>query len=298
MKFGIKCKVDSTTEIGKEPVQVTVDGMDFILVPSEDGLLSELTVIVRIDNPDGFIACIGPSGEFAVDYDKQIYDKLVDMVQYIEGSLSFVEVKKIYWEEPELVYIPESEEDKKKINTTDISVHRQYPEPPRKKLSAGSFKEIVQQKSKDESFTIVKLFHREGVKEFHVSRYIQAYYNFYFVLEDLYAQGKTNNNQIREKLQSNQTFRAIMQDVLDTAIKPHQNHHQNIQNFLREEGLTFDIDGFIGLIVQVRGNLHHYSGKSTKKKGTPLNQRDFVSMAYLLMGLSVKSIIHAQYGNT
>ena len=82
------------------------------------------------------------------------------------------------------VYIPESEEEEKKFNVTDITVHHHYPEPQRTKLTADVFKEIIQQKSKDESLKVVKLFHREGVREFHSLRYIQAYYNFYFVLED------------------------------------------------------------------------------------------------------------------
>ncbi len=194
------------------------------------------------------------------------------------------------------VYIPESEEEEKKFNVTDITVHHHYPEPQRTKLTADVFKEIIQQKSKDESLKVVKLFHREGVREFHSLRYIQAYYNFYFVLEDLYAQGKTNKNQVTEKFKSNQTLRAIIQHALNTVIKPLENHLQSIHNFLREENLTFDIDGIIELIVQVRGNLHHYSGRSTKRIGTPLNQREFESVAYLLMSISVQSIIQAQYG--
>lgn len=56
MKIGMRCRVDSNTEIGKEPIQVTVVGMDFNLVPSEDGLLSELAVVVGIDTEKGFIS--------------------------------------------------------------------------------------------------------------------------------------------------------------------------------------------------------------------------------------------------
>jgi len=141
----------------------------------------------------------------------------------------------------------------------------------------------------------VKLFERDGMNEFHSLRYIQAYYNFYFVLEDLYGEGKTQNKDVEQKFKSNQVLRSIIQDVLDNVIKRNVNHLQNIQNFLREENKSFDIDGIIELIVRVRGNLHHYSGKSTKRKGTPLNQGDFESMAYLLMGISVKSINQAMY---
>jgi hypothetical protein len=97
MKFGIKCKVDSTTEIGKEPVQVTLDGRDFTLVPSEEGLLSELEVIVGIENDEAFISQVAPSKEsdkapwaVTVDFDRQIFDSLIEMAQYLEGVLSLL----------------------------------------------------------------------------------------------------------------------------------------------------------------------------------------------------------------
>jgi hypothetical protein len=294
----MKCKVDSTTEIGKEPLQVTVDGTEFTLVPSEDGLLSELTVIVGLDNTNGFISHVEPGGAVTVDYDKQISDKLIDMIQYLEASLSFrYGVKKISWEERETFFIPESEEEQKKLDVMSYSLRHYYPEQQRIKLTADTFKEIIQRKSKDESLKIVMLFHREGIREFHVSRYIQAYYNFYFILEDMYAQGKTNRTQITNNFKSNQTLRTIIQEVLDTAIKPYGNHLQSIQNFLHEEHLTFSIDGIIELIVQVRGNLHHYSGKSTKKIGTPLNQSHFETMAFLLMITTTRCITEEQFSN-
>jgi hypothetical protein len=296
MKIGMKCKVDSTTEIGKEPIQVTVDGTDFILVPSEDGLLKELSVIVGLANENGFISNISPSREITVDYDKQISDKLIDMIQYIDASLSFLfGVIKIYWEERETSFIAESEEEQRNLDVMSYSLRQHYPEQQRIRLTADVFKDIIQRKSKDDPLKIVMLFHREGIREFHSLRYIQAFYNFYFILEDLYGEGKTQNREIEQKFKANQTLRIVIQDVLDTVIKPIGNHLQNIQNFLREENKSFDVDGIIELIVRVRGQLHHYSRKSTKRKGTPLNQKDFESMAYLLMGLTVKCIIEEQF---
>lgn len=292
----MKCSVDSTTEIGNEPIQVTVDGADFTLVPSEDGLLQELTVIVRLENEEGFISNISPARAITINYDTQLSAKLIDMLQYLEASLSFhYGVKKISWEDRETFFIPESEEEQRKLDVMSYRVGFRYPEQQRIRLTAANFKDIIQRKSKDESLKIVMLFHREGIREFHSLRYIQAYYNFYFILEDFYAHGKTNRTQVTNNFKSYQTLRTIIQEVLDTAIKPYPHHLQNIQNFLQEENLTFSIDGIIELIVQVRGNLHHYSRKSTKRKGTPLNQSDFVSMALLLMILTIRCIAEEQF---
>lgn len=304
MKFGIKCRVDSNTEIGKEPVQVTVDGMDFNLMPSDEGLLSELSVIVGVDNEKNFISTLTPSNEpekatwaLTVDVDQKLFDDLIDMVQYLEASLSFLlGVKKIYWEEPEHFFIPESEEESRRIDVTSFEVHKHYPPDQNVQLSAADFKTIVQQKSNQEHLKMIKLFHREGMREFSSFRYIHAYYNFYFVLEDLYGEGKTQNRDIEQKFKSSQVFRDIVQGLINDLVKGNlQNHLKSIQDFLREEKKSFDIDGIIELLVRVRGNLHHYSGKSTKRIGTPLNHFDFESMAYLLMGISLKSIIQAMF---
>jgi hypothetical protein len=302
MKFGIKCRVDSNTDIGKEPIQITIDGIDFNLVPTEEGLLSELTAVVGVDNDKDFTSQVTPSNEpekaqwaVTVDFDRQIFDGLIEMVQYLEGALSFlIGVKKIYWDETETIFIPENEEESKKYNLTKFSVTRKYPEG-RSRLTVGEFKAIVLNKNELEPFTIIKLFHRDGMLEFASIRYIQAFYNFYFVLEDLYAKGKTSTTEVEKRFKSSPVLRGIIQDVLDNHIKMQGNHLQNIQNFLTEENKDFSIDGIIELIVQVRGNLHHYSGKSTKRKGTPINQRDFESMAFLLMGISLFSIVHASF---
>jgi len=300
MKFGLKCRVDSLTEIGKVPVQVTIDGIDFTLEPSKEGLLNGLTVIAKIEPGKKFVSQIAPSpypdvaGVLTVDVDQQFIESLKSLIEYIESILSFqFEVKKIYLEEAERFFVPENEEEMGKIDVMSFSLQkRPYPEQTRR-LTLDDFKDILQGRSKYQPFKVACLFHREGIREFSSFRYIQAFYNFYFVLEDLYGQGKTNNNQIGEKFKSNQTLRAIVQRMLDTFIKGE--HLTNIQNFLAEEKIPFGVDGILELVVQVRGNLHHYSGKSTKRKGTPLNQGDFESIAFLLMGLSQFSLTEVMF---
>jgi len=300
MKYGIKCRVDSNTVIGKEPVQITVNNIDFTLEPSEDGLLTGLTAIIPIEQGQDFVSQIAPSNfpgiawTVTVDSNQQVHDELHALIQYIESMLSFhFETKKIYLEEAERFFVPENEEEGMKIDVMSYSLRKQpYPEQTRK-LTVGDFKEIIQQRSKYEPLKVLKMFHREGLREFGSFRYIQAFYNFYFVLEDLYLQGKTSKNEVIKRFKVSQTFTKIVQKLIDTSIKGH--HFKNIQDFLMEEALNFDVDGIIELIVDMRGNLHHYSGKSTKRKGTPLNQGDFESMAYLLLGLSEFSIVEATF---
>ena len=57
--------------------------------------------------------------------------------------------------------------------------------------------------------------------------------------------------------------------------------------FLHEERKPFTVDGVIELIVQIRGNLAHFSQKSTKRKGHAFNQFDFRGVAYLLQAVCI-----------
>ncbi|POZ87766.1 MULTISPECIES: hypothetical protein [Petrotoga] len=133
-------------------------------------------------------------------------------------------------------------------------------------------------------------FYQEGRNEFELKRYINAYYNFYFYLEDLYGNGKTKNYQIRrEFLKSNQLKEAVSKTIEEFKNGPSKKHYKNLKSFLKLESCSYDIEGVISLIVKVRGNLHHFSQKSSKKLGHPFNQKDFETMAFLLMSICVKT---------
>jgi hypothetical protein len=299
MKLEFKCKVESKTYIGSSVLETTIADKDFILIPDEKSLLKEIIIRVKIKNPNDIISKISPSNIPGVNHDltikvgEEIDNEITELLQYLEASLSFLgNLKKIYWEEPKLIFIPENDEDKINVNVMSFAVHKKYPDV-EKILTMDAFRNIVSDKKKYEFLTIVKSFFREGLREFESFRYINAFYNFYFVIEDLYGKGKTKNYEIEEEFKKNKTFREFIEWMITKQISGR--HKVNIEKFISEEHKSYDIDGLIELIVKVRGNLHHFSSKSSKRKGTPLNNKDFESMAFLLLGLSNRSILQKIY---
>lgn len=298
MKLEFKCKVESKTYIGNSELKTTLEDKDFTLIPDEKGLLKEIIVSTKIKKSDSVVSKISPSTipgvkhDLRIQIDDKVDNEITELLQYLEADLSFsANLKKIYWEDPELNFIPENDEDRKNVNVLSFSRNREYPDKS-KILTLDGFKKIVANKEKYEFLTIVKSFFREGLREYHSFRYINAFYNFYFVIEDLYGKGKTRNYAIEEEFKKNKTFR----EFIDWMIKSLSGRHKaNIMKFLLEENKSYDIDGLIEIIVKIRGNLHHFSSKSSKHKGTQLNQRDFESIAYLLLGLSVRSILQKIY---
>ena len=129
------------------------------------------------------------------------------------------------------------------------------------------------------------------MNEFNSRRYINAFYNFYFVLEDIYGEGKTRNKDIAKTFRESTDFIEITEWMLKGFLKKDNRHNSNIQRFCDEEKVTYDVGGLIDLLQKIRGNLHHYSSKSSKHLGTPFTHEEFESIAFLTMGLALQTIL-------
>ena len=82
-----------------------------------------------------------------------------------------------------------------------------------------------------------------------------------------------------------------MEWVLKDILGKYQRHKTNVQRFCNEEGVAYDVDGLTDLLQKIRGNLHHYSSKSSKHLGTPFTHEEFESIAFLTMSLALQTIL-------
>lgn len=221
------------------------------------------------------------------------HDDIIELAKHIESLGSFwFSIRKINWEEPEIIFIPENEEEKRIIEKRGVNNFKSFQKyrPSLIEMNPRVLKEVIENQEMYEHLVIPLSFYREGRNEYIQKRYINAFYNFYFFLEDLYGNGKTKNKQIREEfLKSRHLTYAVKQTIREFKEGPRKNHIENLKKFLKLENCSLDLEGVIFLIVKVRGNLHHFSQKSSKKMGHPFNQKDFETMAFLLMSLCLKS---------
>ena len=63
----------------------------------------------------------------------------------------------------------------------------------------------------------------------------------------------------------------------------YQRQYSKIQNRLKNENLSFEVDGVTELLVKFRGYLHHYFSPSSKPKPSPFTQEIFEDIALLAM---------------
>jgi hypothetical protein len=266
-------------------------------------IINELCIQRKVSNYESYLPKFIPgSKELHINptFDfphNPYYQEIIELLQHIESLGSFwMEVKRIYWNNLKVSWIPENEEEAKKIKIHDVEYNEGHNIPP-KMFNPKTLIELVKLKDKYTHLVIPMAFFREGMNEYQSQHYINAFHNFYYYLEDLYGGGKTKNRQVVDNFKKSSHFTNAVEKTIKDLTKPSgRKHMENLKRFLSMESCSLSVDGIISLIVKVRGNLHHFSQKSSKKTGHPFNQKDFHVMAYLLMSICIFTFCHLTTG--
>ena len=296
MKYSLGYPADSLVRI-TGVYNFKLGDKEYSIIPNEQGFISHFRIVKKIQNPEEFYSKISPGkGDIKLTINiksgKGVVDELKSDFQYLESSIAFMgSFTKIHWENPIQKWIPETEEEKAKLKIlrfehSKLGYKRSLPI-----FYINDFKEMILDKPKYDSLTVLQAFYNDGKNFYDEFKYINAFYNFYYVIEDIYGDGNTKNRLIKKSFKASKELRENIKWVIDTQIKPNKKHNKNITNFLKDMNLTDDIDDIIDFIVDTRGRLHHFSRKSTLKIGTPFNQSDYESLAFLAMGIALRAIL-------
>lgn len=296
MKYSLECRVDSKIFM-ERGLKIVRGKKEYIFTPNNDGMLAFIKIITQVDNPERFYSKIEDGDEkvklhIAIERDATLYDELESDFQYIESALAFIgKLQRIHWSDPKQEWIPETDEEKSKLKVFSAHFTRKPSEIPTR-LKDECFVDVLRQKDRFDCLTTLKSFYRKGKNSFDQALYIDAFYNFYFIIEDLFGEGKTKNKQIEESFKTSTELKRIIKWIMDTFINTNEKHHKSISNILREKNLQNTPEGIIKLLIRMRGQLHHYTSKSSLKQPTPFVQMDFESLAFLVMGIATESILN------
>jgi len=270
---------------------------EYSIIPNEQGFISHFKIVKKIQNPEEFYSEISPGkGDskltISIKSGIGVVDELKSDFQYLESSIAFMgSFTKIRWENPIQEWIPETEEEKSKLKIIKFEHKKIGCLKSISILPEKDFKEMILDKLKYDSLTILQAFYNDGKNFYDDFKYINAFYNFYFVIEDIYGGNNTLNRLIKKSFKNSTDMRNNIKWVMDTQIKPHKKHNNNITNFLKDMNLTYTVDDIIDFLVDTRGRLHHFSSKSTLKIGTPFNQSDYESVAFLASGIALRAVL-------
>ncbi len=294
MKWSLDCKVKSKIKIAHE-IKFNHNDKEYVFYPNSNGFLEGIKIIVKVEHPEKFYSKIDENEKpvkITIESDKELYNALIKEFWELESIMAFsAGVRKINWENPEMKVICETPEEKANVKVFGVSWNKEYPDPERP-MDEETLKEMVVSKDKYSSLTVIKSFWREGMNEFNSFRFIESFFNFYFVIEGLYGNGKTKNNNVKKELKKSSEFLSNLKNNMDEFAKPlFREHFDKVKEMLSKMSKNYDSDGMICLIIKIRGVLHHFAKGSKLTQGTPFNQKDFNSIAFFLLGLSTLSIL-------
>lgn len=189
-------------------------------------------------------------------------DEILDNLRTAEGLLSFYGLKEIKLISPHQEWIPETPEEKESLQIPSFSLgsanSRSKDDDPlpvdlviRNIIAAASAK----------NYQVALSFYRKGCLDMDERRYIDAFYDFFFVLEHLYGNGQFKSKQVKENFCSSAE---LMKAVVDEK----QSFHLIVPfNSPAEQKKCLDhytnnsAEDILGMIVDLRGELHHHSSK-------------------------------------
>lgn len=304
MRYCVCAKVEGNIYLTK-PGEVKRGDFIFDFRLGPDSRLSEIAVSISVPEDKLLsMASTFDSGDGNVKFrikiggNRDLYDKLISELQLLESDLSFATqgaLRKIYWDNPNSIeFIPETDSEEDLPAISSFSFHRAYPAKPAR-FSIETMGGILNGTSQSIQLRIAKAFWREGLEYHNQFKYIQAFYSFYFVIEDYFARGKTGESEVLKQFLQSPQFQEISRKGF-TEIINDQRHKEKLLRLFKDAGLEASLDNLPTFLFRMRGKLHHYYSESSKLQGTPFNQADFESLSLLVMYMTTETIVRHDQG--
>lgn len=125
-------------------------------------------------------------------------------------------------------------------------------------------------------------FFRRGMEDIHNRRYIEAFYDFYFIFETLFANGKTDTKKVLKEYLSSGEFCRNAEILFSDPRVESCLKHIDARKFTQVIGPK-DKETLFKYLILTRGKLHHHHMKQSQKtlKWDPKNQKDYYFEAAL-----------------
>lgn len=234
---------------------------EFEFRTDEDGFLIALVVKTttdaesapRLEQKPGEVAQI-------IIPDDGKHSLLQEDLRTLEGLLSLYGLHKLVFDQPEARWIPENEKDKDLLRLESFKLGRVDPRELVNKALDSSL--VVQSTIAASSAAHVQVplsFFRKGNIDLDEGRFVDAFYDYYFVIEHLYADGKFKSTQVREKLKASRVLLTAISEAQADKRFPYRGPQE--EAYHHEKYLSAQPEAVVDHIVELRGKLHHHSAK-------------------------------------
>jgi hypothetical protein len=291
MRYALDCAVESkvvfrqksTVSWGKKTVYFERDDATGILnrIRIEGPVADDDKITARIETlPNGMTRLNETGGG-------RVHRELVADLQSLESVFAYYyNLSRIHWESPTRIIIPETPEEEVQIEFNNTKYSHQPPDPTME-VDLDTFPMMVQFSLKCKHLASPLAFHREGGTDMKNMRYITAYFSYYFVLEGLYANGKWKSDAVKAEFKRSRILKNAIQQCIDHGFpKPSMGHIYTVESLLASKGKKVTPDNMIWLLVETRGDLHHFVNSPTKPSGTPFTHDRYEVLALIIGKIS------------
>ena len=129
-------------------------------------------------------------------------------------------------------------------------------------------------------------FIRQGTLAYAERRYIEAIYQFYFLLETLFSGGHSRKSKVKMEFKKSDRLKTAAEKFLRDMREPFPS--ADLAKQLTEKYGALNVDSLIDYIIELRGFLHHHTSKR-KDIWHPRRQKDY-QLDALMMALITNKI--------
>jgi len=296
VKYSLTCQVDSRLVL-EQPMKSSIAGYECEFIPNQDKLLHQIKMTAPVPDPRMFFSrpvppTAGKPGTIVVGRDPKLHYVMIQQFQKLESLLAFASraLDRIYWSEPEDEVICETDEERAQVSTFGFTMAESY-DKFSVRLKQKDLDAIASIRDRFDHLIIPMAFWREGQIDFQAFRYINAFFNFYFVLEGLFGAGKTQNSAIEKEFLASAELKTVVEHQIERYLTDKRpRHRERIKGMLSRRSKSLDFEGIVHLLVRTRGELHHFTNNTNRLAGTPFTQRAFETVAHLASVLSFEAL--------
>lgn len=245
---------------------------------NENGVATYITVTVQADDESNW-----PTVKATPDSNVKYHIKIgcIPQIRFIQMELRVIEGLLALWgvhsidiNNPEIVWIPENAEEKRRLPINNYKTGKTTIED--KNVNATPFDIIARSiigasKGFDDDFALS--FYRRGQIDIDEERYIEAIYDFYFLLESILGNGKFQKKQVSEEFKKSSK---LIDAIKSTLEEPGDIILSNLilKNEFDKKYKDKSPEEIIDQLIDLRGFLHHHTSKR-KEIWHPENQSKF-----------------------
>lgn len=216
----------------------------------------------------------------------------IEILQHIEsfGAID-KNIEKIVWQNCTIEWIPENEDEEKKLPIKKYSRNISY-ESDSKVLTKNWLRDCVIHKNQLSHLSLPFSFFREGSNLYRDFKYQSSFISFYLMLEGFFGNGKDyKNEKVKKEFSKSVILTKAINKTVSYLTNANNVHYNWLVKTCKKYNKKVDKEGIIHFLVEQRGNLSHFSLANSNKQKNPFREKDYHSLAYIAMMICMFSSI-------